>query len=128
MNKQYEAILKKAQDSLDAARLLLIQDYSDFAASRAYYAMYYAAEALLLVRGLSFSSHTAVIANYGKEYSKTGEMNRKFHKYLIAVQDLRSQGDYSYHPGVSQHKASEAVSWAAEFIEAARAYLEEQTS
>lgn len=128
MNEQYQAILDKAQDSLDAARLLLTQDYFDFAASRAYYAMYYAAEALLLARGLSFSSHAAVIANYGKEFSKTGDMDRKFHKHLIAVQDLRSQGDYSYHPGVSHHKASEAVSWAAEFLEAATAYLEKQSS
>jgi len=128
MNEQYQAILDKAQDSLEAARLLLKQDYFDFAASRAYYAMYYAAEALLLARELSFSSHAAVIANYGKEYSKTGEMDRRFHKYLIAVQDLRSQGDYSYHPGVSKHNAREAVSWAAEFIKAATTYLEKQSS
>jgi len=127
MKDQYQEILDKAQDSLDAARLLVGQTYFDFAASRAYYAMYYAAEALLLVRGLSFSSHAAVIANYGKEYSKTGKMNRKFHKHLIAVQDLRSQGDYSYHPGVNENQAREAISWAAEFIAAAMAYLENQS-
>ncbi len=124
MKDPYQAILDKAHESLEAASLLVDQGYFDFAASRTYYAMYYTAEALLLVRGLSFSSHAAVIANFGKEYSKTGEMDRKFHKYLIAVQDLRSQGDYSYHPGVSQTKAREAISWAAEFIEVATAYLE----
>lgn len=123
MKDPYQAILEKARESLEAANLLADQGYFDFAASRAYYAMYYTAEALLLVRGLSFSSHAAVIANFGKEYSKTGEMDRKFHKYLIAVQDLRSQGDYSYHPGVSQIKAKEALSWAAEFIGVATAYL-----
>jgi uncharacterized protein (UPF0332 family) len=126
MNGQLRAILDKAKDSLDAARLLADQGYFDFAASRTYYAMFYTAEALLLARGLSFSSHAAVIANYGKEYSKTKEMDRKFHKYLIAVQDLRSQGDYSYHPSVSESHAREAISWATEFIEATKAYLEDK--
>jgi uncharacterized protein (UPF0332 family) len=126
MKEQLHAILDKAKDSLDAAKLLADQGYFDFAASRTYYAMFYTAEALLLARGLSFSSHAAVIANYGKEYSKTKDMDRKFHKYLIAVQDLRSQGDYSYHPGVSESHAREAISWATEFIEATKAYLEDK--
>jgi len=126
MKEQLLAILDKATDSLDAAKLLADQGYFDFAASRTYYAMFYTAEALLLARGLSFSSHAAVIANYGKEYSKTKDMDRKFHKYLIAVQDLRSQGDYSYHPGVSENHAREAISWAAEFIQVTKAYLEDK--
>jgi len=124
MKDPYPAILAKARESLQAAKLLLDQGYYDFSASRAYYSMSYTAEALLLDRGLSFSSHAAVIANFGKDYSKSGEMDPKFHKYLIAAQDLRSQGDYSYHPGVSQVKAEEAISWAEEFIEVATAYLE----
>ena len=128
MKEPYHAIMNKAQESLEAANLLLDQGYYDFAASRAYYAIYYTAEALLLFRGLSFSSHAAVIANFGKEFAKTGEMDLKFHKYFIAVQDLRSQGDYSYHPGVSATQAREAISWAAEFFEVAIAYLENVTT
>jgi uncharacterized protein (UPF0332 family) len=123
MNEQLKAILKKAVESLDAARLLADQGYPDFSASRVYYAMFYTAEVLLLVRGLSFSSHAAVIANYGKEYSKTGDLDPKFHKYLIALQDLRSQGDYSYGPGVSESHVVDALVWASEFIKATNLYL-----
>ena len=123
MKEQTQAILEKAGESLDAARLLAAQDYLDFAASRAYYAMFYVAEALLLERGLSFSSHAAVIASYGKEFSKTKELDQKFHKYLIAAQDIRSQGDYGYGPGVSASHVQNALDWAAEFFEAAKAYL-----
>ncbi|MBS1250923.1 MAG: hypothetical protein MAG431_02522 [Chloroflexi bacterium] len=124
MKEQFQTILNKAEDSLEAAKLLAAQGYYDFSASRVYYAMFYVAEALLLERGLSFSSHAATIANYGKEYSKTGIMDRKFHKYLIAVQDLRSQGGYGYSPGVSESNVKEALSWAAEFLEVATAYLQ----
>jgi uncharacterized protein (UPF0332 family) len=42
----------------------------DFAASRAYYSLFYIASALLLSRGLSFSSHSGVIANFGKEFAR----------------------------------------------------------
>ena len=128
MKGQIQAIIVKAKDSLDAAKLLADQGYYDFAASRTYYAMFYTAQALLLARGLSFSSHADVIANFGKEYSKTRELDRKFHKYLIAVQDLRSQGDYNYHPGVPEDHAREAISWAGEFLAVAEAFLENKST
>ena len=124
MNEQINLILDKAKESLNAATLLAEQGYLDFAASRSYYAMFYTSEGLLLSRDLSFSSHAAVIANIGREFSKTGELDPKFHKYLIAVQDLRSQGDYNYGPGVSKGDLQNALVWASEFLEAASAYLE----
>jgi uncharacterized protein (UPF0332 family) len=124
MSEQIDLILEKAQESLDAARLLANEGYTDFAASRAYYAMFYVAEALLLSKELSFSSHAAVIANFGKVFSKTGELDQKFHKYLIALQDLRSQGDYGYSPSVSENDVQKALYWASEFIAAAKMHLE----
>lgn len=62
MTEDQEELLLKAQQSLAAAQLLLGNNYTDFAASRAYYAMFYAAEALLEGDGLSFSSHSGVIS------------------------------------------------------------------
>lgn len=42
---------QRAQEALRATRLLLAAGFSDFAASRAYYAAFYAASALLLAEG-----------------------------------------------------------------------------
>ena len=126
MNEQIQIILDKAKRSLDAAQMLADQGYIDFAASRVYYAMFYTTEVLLLHRGLSFSSHSAVLAAYGKEYSKTKELDPKFHKYLIAAQDYRSQGDYSYGPSVPEEHVKNALIWAGEFLDAARTYLGEK--
>ena len=53
-----------------AAQLLNDQGFHDFATSRAYYAMFYVAEALLLGEGLTFSKHSAVIAAFGKSFVK----------------------------------------------------------
>jgi uncharacterized protein (UPF0332 family) len=47
MTPDIEALFRKARKSLEAARILIKDSYFDFAASRAYYAMFYVAEALL---------------------------------------------------------------------------------
>jgi uncharacterized protein (UPF0332 family) len=72
VKSETEALLLKSHESLDAAQLLNAQGYANVAASRAYYAMFYAAQALLLERGFSFSSHSAVIAAFGREIAKRG--------------------------------------------------------
>jgi uncharacterized protein (UPF0332 family) len=72
MTDGVQELLDKSEQSIDAAGLLLRDGYDDFAASRAYYAMFYAVEALMLDRDLSFSKHSAVIAAFGKQFVKTG--------------------------------------------------------
>ncbi|NQE36891.1 HEPN domain-containing protein [Microcoleus asticus] len=62
-------LLLKARQSLSAARLLLNNGFPDYAASRAYYAMFYIAEAFLDGEGMSFSSHAAVIGAFGREFA-----------------------------------------------------------
>jgi len=44
MNPDIEALITKAKRSLGAARSLIEDSYFDFAASRAYYSMFYVAE------------------------------------------------------------------------------------
>lgn len=116
MNPQIAGLLQKAQDSLEAANLLYRERYYDFAASRIYYAMFYVAQALLLRRGLAFSSHAAVIAAFGKEFAKTGMIDPKFHRYLIDAEDLRETGDYGIEASLSVAAVEEMLTWAEEFL------------
>ena len=83
MSEEIKKLLDKARKSLESARLLLKNGYGGFAASRAYYAMFYVAEAFLLSKGLTYSSHSATIANFGFEFVKTKKVDSKFHRYLI---------------------------------------------
>ncbi len=68
MTPEIEELLERARQSQKAAAKLLRGGFYNFAASRAYYAMFYITQALLLSKGLSFSSHSAVIAAFGKEF------------------------------------------------------------
>ena len=123
MTADVEALFKKARDNRAAAELLLQNNYPEIAAARVYYALFYAAEALLLARGLTFSSHAAVIAAYGREFAKTGAMDARFHRYLIDAQDLRQSGDYDIGMAVTVEQVEQALQWAQEFIAEAEAYL-----
>ncbi|MFM6367816.1 MAG: HEPN domain-containing protein, partial [Dolichospermum sp.] len=60
-NHEIMLLLDKAQNSHKASILLLENDLCDLAVGRAYYTMFYIAQAFLLSKNLSFSSHKAVI-------------------------------------------------------------------
>jgi uncharacterized protein (UPF0332 family) len=71
MTSDQTALVTKATDSVRAAELLAGDGYSGFAVSRAYYAVLYIAEAMLLELGLRFTSHAGVISAFGQHFSKT---------------------------------------------------------
>jgi len=119
MTDDQSALLAKARDSVRASELLARDGFNDFAVSGAYYAMFYCAEALLLARGLRFLSHGAVISAFGRYFSRTDLVPRRFHHYLIDAQDSRVQGDYDIRSTQTADDAGLAITHAREFIAAA---------
>lgn len=92
--EEQRELLVKAKESLNAARIMHKEGFYGFAASRAYYSMFYLAEAILLSEELSFSKHSAVHSAFAKRYVKTGKIPAKFHRYLIRGMEARHTGDY----------------------------------
>src|SRR5689334_16776559 len=86
--------LDLAEESHAAAKVLIDGGFIRFSAAQSYYTIFYLAQALLLSKGLTFSSHSAVVAAYGKEFAKTGLLESKFHRYIIDAQQLRQTGHY----------------------------------
>lgn len=83
MTEDQLALLENARDSVTAARLLLDGGFPGFAVSRAYYAMFYVAEAFLEGEGLSFSKHSGVIAAFGQQFARAGKVPVEYHKHLL---------------------------------------------
>lgn len=109
MTEEQQELLLKAQQSLEAARLLLLNGYADYATSRAYYTMFYIAEAFLIGEGLAFSKHSAVIAAFGREFAKPRRVSPDFHRFLIEAQALRTTGDYGQLNAVTMDQAAEQI-------------------
>ncbi|HLA87294.1 MAG TPA: HEPN domain-containing protein [Anaerolineales bacterium] len=124
MNDYTRKLLDKAIDTIESAELLLNHGKTDVAAGRAYYALFYIAEALLNEKELQFSKHGDVIGAYGKEYSKTKLLNQKFHRWLIEGFDTRLIGDYHVDTKIEMGAVANMINQAREFLEAALGYLE----
>jgi uncharacterized protein (UPF0332 family) len=117
--------LAKADDSLQAARDLLNAEHVGVAASRAYYAMFYAATAALLHEGKQFAKHSAVIAEFNRIFVQQGVFDAGMFKALQRAFDLRSEGDYELLP-VSREEAQSATDDAALFIARVKEHLRER--
>ena len=94
MKEHSRKLLDKAVDSIEAAEILVDKEKADHAVARAYYAMFYIAEALLNEKGLKFNKHSAVHAAFGEHFAKTKELNAKFHRWLLNSFDKRQIADY----------------------------------
>lgn len=116
-------LLEKAERAIQAADLLLAGTGAEFAAGRAYYAMFYTAEALLHERDQELSKHSALHAAYGKEFAKSGLLDPKFHRWLIDAFDVRLQEDYEAESVVSRELVEEMLEQARTFLAAARGFL-----
>jgi uncharacterized protein (UPF0332 family) len=116
---EQHSLLKQASDSTGAAKLLPGGNYPGFAASRAYFAMFYVAEAFLEGEGLSFSKHSAVIAAFGRHFALPGKLPVEFYRYLMEAQDLRHSGDYGDANVVTSDEATEQIRRAEQFLETA---------
>jgi uncharacterized protein (UPF0332 family) len=123
VNEYSRKLLEKAVDAIEAAEILVDNEKSDIAAGRAYYAMFYVAEALLSEKGLTFSKHSGVHAAFGETFAKTKEMDPKFHRWLLDAFDKRLAGDYGVETEIEMEIAVHMIHQAREFLEAARVYL-----
>lgn len=123
MIPEQEALINKAKESLKAAKILNKDRLFDFAISRAYYAMFYVAEAFLLKKDLTFSKHSAVISAIGNKFVRSGEMPKKFHKNLLESFNNRAIGDYNTETGFTEQDGKEEITKAEEFVKFAEENL-----
>ncbi len=128
MKRKYEAeitaYLERAEASIRAAKDLVVGGYYDFAASRAYYAAFYAATAVLLCEEFEFSKHSGVIAFIHREFVKTGRLDKRYGKDLNWLFELRGVGDYGATIHVTQQDAEKAIRVAEEFLGAVKGLIQ----
>jgi len=122
MNEKIVKLIDKSERNIKVAEKLIKDNELEIAVARLYYAMFYCAEALLLSKNLSFSSHKAVIVNFGKEFVKTGIFDEKFHKVLQNAFEDRQEADYEF-VEFEKSEVEEYLNLAKEFLETAKKYL-----
>ena len=121
---EINANLERADDSMQVTKDLLEKGHYDIAASRAYYAAFYASSALLLGKNIDPSKHSGVISAIHREFVKTGKLAVEKGKNLNWLFELRGVGDYGVIIHVTEGEAIRAVKVAEDFIKAVKRLLE----
>ena len=116
--------MSKAARTLRAARSLLRDQDAEGACNRAYYAMFNAAHAALLMADVGapedgYKTHNGLIAAFGKHLVTTGQVAGELGRALNQVQRLRQIADYVGDPP-SLEEATWAVTQAEAFVLAMR--------
>ena len=128
MDKPTVSLLKgsldKASDKLRVAQQLLGDGAYDDAVSRAYYAVFHAAHAVLLTEGVTATTHQGLVNLFGLHLVKTGKFEKRFGKHLANLKDDRETSDYEIYSTIDQTTAAEAVAEAEQFLVAAQRYLQ----
>ncbi len=123
MNTDTHKLLEKARRAIQAAATLLQHGDTDFAAGRAYYAMFYTAEALLNEKGLRSHKHGGVHALFGEHFTKTGLVNAKFHRFLLDAFDRRLQADYAFEAVITREEVTAMIEQARGFLAESEKFL-----
>ena len=124
MKEEITEFIEKAERSLKVAESLFESEDFDFAVSRAYYSMFYMAQACLLTKNLSFSKHSGVISAFNLQFVKTDTFDKKYFKSLRFAFNQRQIGDYESSKNISKDTAKRTIDGAITFIKVTKIYLE----
>ncbi|MFQ5706681.1 MAG: HEPN domain-containing protein [bacterium] len=116
LREESHKLIARANENIDEMRILLESSYFFGAVNRAYYAIFHAVSALLLVDGKQFSSHKALISYFGKHYSKTGRVPTDFHRIFLDAYAIQQRADYDYDAVVSREQAQGIASNARKIV------------
>ena len=114
------SLLARADASLRAAELLCTEKLYDDCASRAYYAAFYGASALILSRALKYRKHGQVLGAVHRDFVKPGLLASAHGKNLNWLFELRAVGDYGEIRHVESQDAREAIHVALSFLKEVR--------
>ena len=123
--RQIGLYLDHARKALQAAKLNIEHGFYATAINRAYYAIFYAASALLLTKGLARSKHAGVIAAFREHFVKPGLIEAEYSDIYGDVMDARVDSDYEMTFVADLGTAESALADARRFVERIVAYLAE---
>jgi len=108
VNKYAADLWGRSQEAIQTAKADLSVS-SDAAASRAYYAAFYAVSALFALEDKEFTKHSQVRAAVHRDLVKTGRWPTERGEDYSFLLRLRETGDYGGSQHVSADEAAEAV-------------------
>jgi uncharacterized protein (UPF0332 family) len=124
--REIELYIENAYRMLDVAAVNLANDFYGSAVNRAYYAIFYAAHALLAAHGISQSKHSGVAAAFRQYFVKPGQIESEYGSIYGRVMDDRHSSDYDMESPIEPEYAQDDVLDARRFVDRVVRYLREE--
>ena len=118
--------ITRAAEALRESELLAAAGHGRGAISRLYYAAFYAARALLALRGLDSSKHSGTIALFQQHFVKTGVVPVEIARGLTRAFDKRQLTDYADLAEPTLDDAEEITKVVQPFVAYCRTVLERE--
>lgn len=109
--------MEHAQEMLEVAAHNIADGFFSSAINRAYYAIFYAANALLATQALARGKHSGVVAAFREHFVKPGLIEVEYSDIYGRVMDDRRASDYELEIPVEAEVAQRDLSDAERFVE-----------
>lgn len=123
---EIQLYLDRAHQALQQAQDNLGLGHYGVAISRAYYAMFYAATALLVSKGISRSRHSGVHSAFGQYFVKPGLIEPRYSRMLVNAFNVRLDSDYEVKPSLDRAMAEDMLRDAKQFVQRAETHLQQE--
>ena len=118
--------MEHARQMLEVASHNTADGFFGSAVNRAYYAIFYSANALLSTRGLARGKHSGVIAAFREHFVKSGLIEIEYSDIYGRVMDNRRVSDYEIETPVEAEVAEKDLSDAQRFVERVEQLLHQE--
>ena len=122
---EIQSYLDRAQQDLLAAEQILNDSFYHVTVTRAYYAMFYAAQALLISQNVRRHRHAGVLSAFSEHFIKTGLIETEYAKYLGQAFESRLDSDSDITFTTDQALAEKVLYSARQFVHRAEHYLQQ---
>jgi uncharacterized protein (UPF0332 family) len=120
--------ITKARDRYDDGIVLKNIDRYESAANRLYYALFYATNAVLALKGAASNRHRGVKTIFDMHYIKTNIMDRKYSKLYNSVLEVREDSDYEDFYIIDKLEVDSNFIQVKEFIDYAEMFIDKVAS
>jgi uncharacterized protein (UPF0332 family) len=105
----YKEYINQAEEELNASYVLFEKEFYREAISRAYYSMFHATQALLILKEIYPKSHKGVIQKFGEEFVKQGILEKKMGYILSQAETMRLKADYDVGVKITKEECEEIL-------------------
>lgn len=115
--------INKAEENLEAAKILLQSKYYSESLNRSYYSIFHSLRGLLAYNEFDSKKHSGIISYFNQYYIKTGKLEKEYSMILNEAFMIRNKSDYDDFYIASKEEAEDQIEKAEKFIEGIKVFI-----